>query len=176
MIDSLNFDVSGTPCLLFHAWLLLIFDIGGTPCLLFHACRLIILRPAVPCDSYFMHVAYYIWGQRHSMTLISCMSLIWYSRVYAWNALRCSNVKLGIVKIKVKMHWALQGKIFLGSAFHASFVLDKDGIVAKFWWGVSWLFWGEVSFFFRGGALIFVNRVDFTLLYPPPSHTYPVGP
>ena len=82
MIDSLNFDISGTPCLLFHAWLLLIFDIGGTPCLLFHACRLIILRPAVPCDSYFMHVAYYIWGQRHSMTLISCMSLIWYSRVH----------------------------------------------------------------------------------------------
>ena len=27
-------------------------------------------------------------------------------------------------------------------------------------------------FFFRGGSLIFANRVDFTPLAPPPSHAY----
>ena len=43
------------------------------------------------------------------------------------SALRCGDVKLMFGKIGFKMYQAPQAKIFLGSAFHASFVQDLDG-------------------------------------------------
>ena len=50
------------------------------------------------------------------------MPLCWFQ-----NALKCAYVKLGIGRTRMKMYWAPQAKIFLGSAFHTSFVEDKDG-------------------------------------------------
>ena len=42
------------------------------------------------------------------------------------NALRCADVKVAMIKFRVKKYLALQEKNLLGSAFHASFVQDKD--------------------------------------------------
>ena len=46
------------------------------------------------------------------------------------NTLRCADVKVAMIKLRVKKYLAPQAKNLLGNAFHASFVQDKD---APYW-------------------------------------------
>ena len=50
------------------------------------------------------------------------------------------------------MPWAPLAKNFLGSAFHANFVQDKDGKKPNFGGGSPGFFGGGVSFFLQGGG------------------------